>query len=218
MLYLYALTEHPGVVPDARGIEGAPLEVEELGSVDAIFGRIRREPTDACEADVLAHARVVDELAAANDSVLPVRFGSVYHDVGALSGAVREREAELARALERIRGCRELGLRVVDVRPHSGPRPRTGREYMRALLNEQRSAEHVAAIVHEPLAALAREDVSTIRATSPLLFTATYLVSRDAVGRFQSAVTELERAHPELAFACTGPWPPYSFTAARERA
>jgi hypothetical protein len=34
------------------------------------------------------------------------------------------------------------------------------------------------------------------------------------VGRveaFRAELTEVEAAHPELAFVCTGPWPPYSF-------
>ena len=44
-----------------------------------------------------------------------------------------------------------------------------------------------------------------------LLLSAAYLVPRDGVDDFRGHVVELERAHPDLALVCSGPWPPYSF-------
>ena len=44
-----------------------------------------------------------------------------------------------------------------------------------------------------------------------LLLSAAYLVPRDGVDDFRGEVVKLERAHPDLALVCTGPWPPYSF-------
>jgi hypothetical protein len=38
-------------------------------------------------------------------------------------------------------------------------------------------------------------------------------VREEDVSGFLDTVRQLEAAHPELALACTGPWPPYSFGA-----
>ena len=47
---------------------------------------------------------------------------------------------------------------------------------------------------------------------------AAFLVSRDASYAFVTVVGGVANAHPELALLCTGPWPPYSFVNAGERA
>jgi hypothetical protein len=85
---------------------------------------------------------------------------------------------------------------------------------MLARLDERRRAEHVADELHRPLAALARAEVRSVASTPQLLLSASYLVPRDAVDAFRSAVRDLERSHPDLTLACTGPWPPYSFATA----
>src|SRR5437763_824020 len=40
---------------------------------------------------------------------------------------------------------------------------------------------------------------------------ALYLADADDVAGSRGKVAAPERAHPELTFVCTGPWPPYSF-------
>lgn len=47
---------------------------------------------------------------------------------------------------------------------------------------------------------------------------AAFLVSRDHIVCFRDLVGAVANAHPELALLCTGPWPPYSFVNAGERA
>ncbi len=47
---------------------------------------------------------------------------------------------------------------------------------------------------------------------------AAFLVPRERIGRFREIVDDVAQAHPELALLCTGPWPPYSFVNAGERA
>lgn len=212
MLYLYALTEHPAVVPSTLGLEGTPLAVERLDGIEAIVGVVGRQ-VEATEDAVLTHARIVDELAVLNEAVLPARFGRGYADAEALRTAVAEQADALRLALDRVRGCLELGLRVLS-EPSDGDSPGTGREYMLDRLDRRRRAERLADEVHAPLAALARAETRTVAATPQLLLSAAYLVPREALERFQSALGELESAHPELSLACTGPWPPYSFATA----
>jgi Gas vesicle synthesis protein GvpL/GvpF len=214
VLYLYALSEHPTVVPALNGVDDTPLSVERLDAIDAVVGVVERERMEPSEAAILAHARVVDELAAANAAVLPARFGRGYADADALRSAVSERSAALEGALERVRGCQELGLRVL-ARKDEAPRPDgNGREYMRARLQARLQAERLADELHAPLAALARAETHSVGATPELLLSAAYLVPRDAVDGFRTKLEELGREHPELTLACTGPWPAYSFATA----
>jgi Gas vesicle synthesis protein GvpL/GvpF len=210
MLYLYALTEHPAVVPSALGLDETPLTVERFDEIEAVVGVVGRDRIDASEDAVLTHARIVDELTALNEAVLPARFGRAYPDAEALKKAVAEQSEALRLALDRVRGCLELGLRVLS-EPSDGGSPESGREYMLDRLDRRRRAERLADEVHEPLAALAKAETRTVAATPQLLLSAAYLVPREDLERFQSALRELEGAHPELSLACTGPWPPYSF-------
>jgi hypothetical protein len=213
MLYLYALTEHPAVVPSTPGLEGTPLAVEQLDGIEAVVGVVGRDQVESSEDAVLTHARIVDELAALNEAVLPARFGRGYADGEALRTAVVEQEDALRPALERVRGCLELGLRVFSEQT-DGDSPGSGREYMLDRLDRRRRAERLADEIHAPLAALARAETRTVAATPQLLLSAAYLVPCEALEGFQSALGELESAHPELSLACTGPWPPYSFATA----
>jgi gas vesicle protein GvpL/GvpF len=214
MLYLYALTEHPAVVPQTLGLEETPLTVERLDGIEAVVGVVNHERIEASEEAVLTHARIVDELAALNEAVLPARFGRGYPDAEALKNAVAERADPLRQALDRVRGCLELGLRVLSEPGDTDLPGQSGREYMLGRLDRRRQAERLADEVHTPLAALARAETRTVAATPQLLLSAAYLVPREALEPFQSAVREVESAHPELSLACTGPWPPYSFATA----
>jgi Gas vesicle synthesis protein GvpL/GvpF len=214
VLYLYALSEHPTVVPPTRGIEETPLAVERLNGIEAVVGVVDGDRIEPTEGAILAHARVVDDLAAVNAAVLPARFGRGYADAEALRQAVAERQDVLREALERVRGCVELGLRVL-AEPESGPGGGdSGREYMLGRLEERRRAEQLAEELHAPLSALARAETRSVGVTPQLVLSAFYLVPRETVDEFRAALSELEQAHPAVTLACTGPWAPYSFATA----
>lgn len=213
MLYLYAFCPPAAKVPAVRGIDDALVAAERFASVDAIVSTLDAASIAPTEQRVLAHASVVDELAAVNDAVVPARFGRGYADRDALDTAIRGREAALTAALVRVRGCVELGLRVLAPATNHAPAA-TGREYMFTRLERTRQDEGAAADVHDPLSALAREATKSLRATPQLLLSAAYLVERDDLERFRDLLRSQEEAHPDLTFACTGPWPPYSFVTA----
>ena len=121
-------------------------------------------------------------------------------------------EALLA-ALERVRGCVELGVRAL-VPPPERAEASSGGAYMRARLDERRELEGLADELDLPLAGLARQATRTVGATERLLLSAAYLVPEDGVAGFRELVERLQTAHPELGIVCTGPWPPYSFATA----
>jgi hypothetical protein len=210
MLHLYALAAHPARIPSIGGIGDTKLAVVEIdASIDAIVSEVQAEPSEAA---MLAHARVVEDLAAVNDAVLPARFRSGYENEEVLGEAIRGRSAELGRALGRVRGCVEIGLRVLHGRSLHDDRANTsGRDYMVGRLDAVRRAERIAGELHESLAAAARESTSQVLATQQLVLSAAYLLPRPELESFRAAVEEAERARPGLTFVCTGPWPPYSF-------
>ena len=212
MLYVYAFTEAPASLPDVTGIDQVPLETHAAGGLEAVVSRHETTPS-ASEEAIVAHARVVEALAEANEAVLPARFGGVHKDSDALRAAIAERETELLGALERVRGCVELGVRALAPPPERAEAS-SGREYMRARLDERRELEGLADELDLPLAGLAREATRTVGATERLLLSASYLVPEDGVAGFRELVERLQTAHPKLGIVCTGPWPPYSFATA----
>src|SRR5919201_1654439 len=211
MLHLYALTEHPAQLAAARGIEGSLLLTVEVDGIDAVFSEPAVEVREATDDAILAHAGVVEKVAELNDAVLPARLGRPYASEEALAEAVRARAPELRKALERVRGCAELGVRVVSNAQGAGAPARTGAEYMRSRLDAIRGAERVAEELHEAVRTIARDTASQILASPQFVLSAAFLVPRTEVDSFHTAVRAVERERPEFTFVCTGPWPPYSF-------
>jgi Gas vesicle synthesis protein GvpL/GvpF len=213
MLHLYALATHPARLPGVAGIEGSHLRsVRVAPEVDALVSEVSATGAAATEAAILAHAAVVEELARHNDALLPARFGAGYGGEEALAEALEGRAAQVRDALERVRGCVELGLRVfADTADERSPNGSSGRAYMLRRLDQVRSSERIAADVHEALGAEARESTSRVLASPQLLLSSAYLLPTHAVDSFRAALNRTERRHPELTFVCTGPWPPYSF-------
>jgi Gas vesicle synthesis protein GvpL/GvpF len=214
MLYLYALAESPAMLPPTHGIGGAAIEAESVDGVDAVVSVLAVTAVDVSEAAVLDHAHVVEALHGENQAVLPARFGLGYDDPESLRRGIQERLPQFRAALEAVRGCVELGLRVED--PDGAGRGGasvSGREYMLGRLETRRRLEQLADELHAPLARLARKTTRSVGATPRLLLSGAYLVPRSSVDAFRAVLETLEQAHPRLTFACTGPWPPYSFAA-----
>ena len=210
MLYLYAFVPRIAPVPDVLGIGGEVLTAVPLGAVAAVVAHVDGavEPTDE---NVVAHARVIDALAAELDAVLPVRFGRGFSDLDDLEAAAARHAPHLLARLDEVCGCVEIGLHVAapfEAAEHAG----SGSAYMRRRLDELARAEALSADIHAPLAERARaakREPCGVGA-SPLL-RATYLVPRRDIESFRGAVDVAQRSHADLSFACTGPWPPYSF-------
>lgn len=212
MLHMYALVRHPAVLPDAHGIDDAPLRAATAADgIDAVVSETAADPAAPAEAAILAHAQVVEAVAATNDGVLPARFAGGVADEQDLRRRLDARRDRLLEALGRVEGCVEVGLRVLP-EPRDGPTPAaSGGEYMRRRLDEVTRAETLAKQLHETLAAVARESTCNVLARSDLLLTGAYLVARDELERFQATLQEAGRGLDGVTLVTTGPWPPYSF-------
>ena len=184
MIALYAVTDHPA--PPLP----APLSAVAREGIAFVCGAAPA-PGDL-SADLLwQHENLLEKLMEDRD-LLPVRYGTVLTDEDAAARALVERHAELARALERVRGAVELSLRVAATEDVPWP------------------LAHRA--VHRPLSLLARDSTERPRRAAGELMRAAYLVDRTAVSGFVDRVARIQLSHPELRLLCTGPWPPYSFS------
>jgi hypothetical protein len=207
-LHVYALAPHPAVLP-AHGLDDAPVEAVAFDGVDVVVSAVG--DANVTQTAVLEHARVVDELFAANEAVLPARYGRAFPDAAAVASAVDGRLDVLRDGLERVRGKVELGLRVTASAPAEQVPATSGRDYLVVRRAQLRAAEKAARAIHEPLANAASAATVNVLATPELLLSAAYLVPRDELEGFLGLVEAATAQHSELAFACTGPWPPYSF-------
>src|SRR5918912_3990495 len=142
MLSVYSFVEPPAAIPNVAGVDGAPLECEHTTRLDAVVSR-HEAPIAPQEAAIVAHAAVVEALAGSNDAVLPARFGGGYRDSDSLRRELGERATELAAALGRVRGCVELGVRVLAPARQAEPTA-SGTDYMSARLEHRREVERVA--------------------------------------------------------------------------
>jgi hypothetical protein len=212
MLHMYALVRRPAVVPDVTGIADAPLRALGAGDgIDAIVSVTESGGAGATEEAILAHARVVDAVAAANESVLPARFTSDVDAEEELREKLLERRERVLEALDHVRGCVELGLRVLPVAAEEPAEPASGSEYMRRRLDEVTRAQQLARTLHDSLAGAARDSTCNVVARRDIVLTGTYLVARDELDRFGAILDQAERELEGVTLLSTGPWPPYSF-------
>jgi hypothetical protein len=75
----------------------------------------------------------------------------------------------------------------------------------------QQSAQELAGELSRALCARAVDTRQTVLQTERMLLNAAFLVREAETSEFFAAVDTLRASHRELAFLCTGPWPPYHF-------
>ena len=209
MIELFAITDNPGPpLPQVAELELVPIDG--LAAVCAPAGDAELSP------ETLWHHEDVVEALMADRDLLPVRYGTRLEDEAAVARAVKERRDEFAAALDRVRGAVEVSVRAMATEPDADPAPAvavtTGADYLRLKARVEADHGKTARALGEPLDALARASVQG-RPRASEIFRAAYLVERDAVGRFADEVARLQSTNPGLSILCTGPWPPYSFTA-----
>jgi hypothetical protein len=217
VIWVYAICERPEMPPPRRrGLAQAPLDSVREGELLAVISRHVHPPGEPALDALWVHERVVERLML-DRAVLPMRFGSKVPDDESLREVLAYRQESFAAALDRVRGRVELGVRAMHREPPdppsvtAPPTAASGREYLLGKLRDGHRAEHAAALLHEPLSALAADARRQTTRGPDEVLRASYLVERTLLPRFRTEVERLQRTHPEVAVLCTGPWPPYSF-------
>lgn len=212
--------------PLGTGLLGERLRPVRCGGIWAVAGEMTAAPSvDA--ASLQAHDAVVRCLAEEAPALLPARFGTRLADEPALAEAVASRAAVLAEALEKVRGCVQMTLRVFGTgEAGATPSPTLprfagegsagpGTRYLEARRREHERLVSLPEI--EPLRPALRPHLRAERVerrpAGLLVGTAFHLVPRPALADYRAA---LEATGGELPggfrLAWSGPWPPYAFS------
>ena len=220
MLYVYAIAD-PGAHVDVSGMRGADVRAVRVGDVEVLVSEHDHIEPSAGVDDVWAHEAVVEAAGGDGSAVLPLRLGSILSDEAAVVALAEERAEEFSRALARVRGAVELGVRAA-VSPQGAEEPEPmaeegpGTAYLMTRLAQKRRGDEIIDLVHRPLADMAREHVRLNRSIGdPTSVRLAYLVDEDSVEPFQERVQGLDTELDHVRLACTGPWPPYSFAGGR---
>ena len=234
-IYVYCLSDElraESFAPES-GVGGAGTELFAHGGLGVIVSPFSGEQVRVTRADALAHNRV-NSAALARATLLPFRFGVV---VGRrqLAGYIDSQGEALRAALERVRGCVEMSVKVMwdaaaaqresaestgaELRTQEGMGALTpGAAYLaakrRALLGDaqlRERAEEIAVWLGERVGAAAREEKRRVRPAEALVLKASYLVERGRLADYRERLARAQAERPQLSFLTSGAWPPYSF-------
>lgn len=180
----------------------------------------------------LAHEAVVERFTA-SPALAPMKLFTIFASDDRAVARIETRRAQIGRALDRVAGCVEWGVRV-DGGPSPAPAPeparppepvsgrgflerkRRLREDRRTLATrERRQADQIyRSLRHHARAATRREPLQVAGAVRRTILDATYLVpARAAVFRAEARVWAGRLAAGGHTLTLTGPWPPYHFVA-----
>ncbi len=210
-LYLYGLSDQ---APQAlgTGLGGEALESFSFGGLTAFCGRMEAPPPVDAET-LRAHDAVVSRLVERTDALLPARFGALV--AGALELEQRLAPPALLAAIENVRGCRQMTLRIFgEARMRepvlAGASDGSG-EGTRYLLEKRRQASAAPEFdpIRAALAPLVKAERCERSEQAPLIGTLYHLVPRGHIDDYRRATGD-DRWMP-LRVRAGGPWAPYAF-------
>lgn len=232
--YLYGIVRqsHPADLSGLAGVGASgSLRVIEAGDLRVIADDVT-EDLRAKRRDLAAHTGVLDHLSA-QGATLPLRFGTLAENDEAVAREVVARQDRLAELLTELESRVEMYLKVAHHEDAVLRAVLAEDDGLRAMNDDlrERGGEHgervhfgelVAAAVAERervdteavVAALAPRAVRHILgpALEGCFLTASFLVDRNDVAAFESAVEALRESISEVAdVRLHGPLPPYSF-------
>ncbi|HVJ06865.1 MAG TPA: GvpL/GvpF family gas vesicle protein [Acidisarcina sp.] len=168
------------------------------------------------------HARVIADCFKLS-TVLPFRFGTVFHDDEALRRSIRSNQRQFLANMERLRGKAEMHLKVVvDDSCREITRPVAqdcvGKEYLTSLRENatrqrerQTKARAISVQLHRMFAPL-DEEISCRRIdTGKMLLDIAHLIDSKSVERYQNKYVSAMQILKDCKLQLSGPWPPYHF-------
>jgi hypothetical protein len=238
-LYVYCLSDdlRESAFEGLAGVGGARLRVLTLGDFAAVVSETGDEGVTVNEENLLAHNRV-NAAALAYTTPLPCRFGTRTAPER-LAGYADAHAAALAAALARVRGCVEMGVKLMEKSEGQEPKVESGAERVvgstaggadlgaagagtafllkkqREILGEEgarRRAEGAAAWLASGVAALVRETAARLSPAEAICVRAAHLVERSRVEEYRARLRALAAERRDLRLLISGPWPPYSFS------
>jgi hypothetical protein len=244
LLWAYGIVPaSQGAPAAAMGIGGTPVAALPQTGIAALVSRVsaagfargelerRLEDLDTLSTLARAHDGVL-EAALDEGDVVPFAMCTMFETPAAIVAMLRTEADRLSRALERVHGMAEWGVKGLAQPQETALQPAgasSGTEYLSRLRTQQklaaaddRALESAVAESHAELARLAADavleppqDRRLSGRDAEMLLNASYLVPRDGEVAFAALVRALSDHHAArgLEFELTGPWPPYHFVA-----
>ncbi|MFG2550013.1 GvpL/GvpF family gas vesicle protein [Streptomyces sp. NPDC048581] len=233
--YVYGITasSHPALPKDFGGVGEPPRPVRVLkeGPLAAL---VSEAPEDLRpkRRELLAHSNVLAE-AGATGPVLPMRFGSVAPDDDTVTGVLAERTEHYRERLAALDGKVEYNVKATHAEEAVLHRVLAANPEIRAMTEANRQAGggsyddrlRLGEMVVAAVKAQESEDATDVQHTlepaadavsvgpesTGWIANVSFLVGRDEVETFLTAVEQLRKGHPHLDLRVNGPLPPYSF-------
>ncbi|WP_375771797.1 GvpL/GvpF family gas vesicle protein [Archangium gephyra] len=230
-LLLYCIADAAAALPSGGHGGGSGLLRIVHGGLAAVASPLA-EPGRVeapAKAELLEYERVIRAQHAVAD-VLPMRFGSVLSGEAAVRAHLDEQRETYQRALTRVAGCVELGVRALLSAPPPPTEPETAVKPMRlsgaAWLEARRrhysaesrlrdrcvALEQALVAKVAPLCREHRTEFPPPRPGEPALCSLYFLVPREQVLAFRAAVSSIP-VESQTDIALSGPWPPFNFVA-----
>ena len=172
------------------------------------------------------HQKVVSELARLG-TILPARFGTVFHNEESLARDISARKRALLRSLERVAEADEWGIKVfLEPRSHvPAIAAASGSDYLRrkaSALHDQMQQRNHSRTLSPEVQQLSSALEQVALETAPggkvsggqmgLDWQISILLPRGRQKQFISILNRFSRQWKhQRRIECTGPWPPYSF-------
>lgn len=250
MNYVYGIistTEIPQLMNSAPGnwLEQAAdqwgISLVQYGELAAVVREVDKAAVEINEQAILHHEAVI-EFALEQQTVLPVRFGTVLPNVQAVEEALKRYYSRLEILLRELAGKVEMGIRVLapgrttneeskpTIEPGETPSAQSalppgklsGREFLLQKYQDhlrskqvQLADQDVLEKVHSVVSPLSVKWQLNKNPSPALLLSAVYLVNNGNIGDFQEKCRILMEQHPEYKILFSGPWPPYNFSGLR---
>jgi len=219
-----ALARHRKPVPleTVHGVSGNQVFLYPASDLAVIVSE--HNPQEALnQKSGVDHARVIADCFR-HSTILPFRFGTVFHDDETLRKSVRSNQRQFLGNIDKLRGKTEMHLKIFvddccgrEIEKHLSS-DTVGRAYLSNLRENasrarerQTRARAVSFQMHRLFLPL-DEDVSCrVMENGKMLLDIAHLIDRKCVERYHNKFTSTSAIMRECQMQLSGPWPPYHF-------
>lgn len=169
------------------------------------------------------HARVIADCFQ-QSTVLPFRFGTVFHDDESLRKSIRSNQRQFLSNIDKLRGKTEMHLKVFvddcctpELEKHL-PTEAVGRGYLSNLREtavrareRQTRARAISFQMHRLFAPLDEEVSCRLTDSGKMVLDIAHLIDRKCVERYHNKFASTSALMRQCQMQLSGPWPPYHF-------
>jgi hypothetical protein len=218
------LARHRKPVPmeSVHGVSGNQVFLYPASDLAIIVSEHNSSETLSQKAGV-DHARVIADCFQ-HSTVLPFRFGTIFHDDESLRKSIRSNQRQFLSNIDKLRGKTEMHLKIFvddcctkEIARYQSSEA-VGREYLTNLREtaarqreRQTRARAVSFQMHRLFMPLDEEVSCRLIDNGKMVLDIAHLIERKYVERYQNKFASTSAMMRECQLQLSGPWPPYHF-------